>query len=35
MNLTRAGVLLEVMELMLGEFIEDYTVKVIYVFAMS
>ena len=30
----RAGVLMEVMGLMLGEFVDDYTVRVIDVFAM-
>ena len=30
----RAGVPLEVMGLMLGEFVDEYTVKVVYVFAM-
>lgn len=30
----RAGVPLEVMGLMLGEFVDDYTVKVVDVFAM-
>lgn len=31
---SRAGVPLEVMGLMLGEFIDDYTIKVVDVFAM-
>lgn len=34
MILARAGVPLEVMGLMLGEIIDDYTVKVVDVFAM-
>ncbi len=33
-SLGRAGVPLEVMGLMLGEFVDDYTVKVVDVFAM-
>jgi len=32
--LGRAGVPMEVMGLMLGEFVDDYTVKVVDVFAM-
>ena len=34
MKHSRAGVPLEVMGLMLGEFVDDYTVKVVDVFAM-
>ncbi len=34
MFLGRAGVPMEVMGLMLGEFVDDYTVKVVDVFAM-
>lgn len=32
--LARAGVPMEVMGLMLGEFVDDYTIKVVDVFAM-
>ena len=34
MNLGRAGVPMEVMGLMLGEFVDEYTVRVVDVFAM-